>query len=167
MSQSVWCSQATPTRAPFANRPAPGPSDAIVPTTWWPGMIGDLRCGSSPSTTWPDPDSVATYAANVHADQDFAVSRLWYGNVGIAQRSGFNRTGRGQQARLHLVGRHRPQFSPACLRPVSNGRRHEQNRRKLSAISKESGRRNFGGNVGLRAPGRRSQRTTSPSLEPS
>jgi hypothetical protein len=48
---SVWCSQAMPTRAPGLNREAPSPHFSTTPTIWCPGITGDLRGASSPSTT--------------------------------------------------------------------------------------------------------------------
>ena len=38
-------------RSPGRNRPACGPFPSTTPTTWCPGMTGDLRGSSSPSTT--------------------------------------------------------------------------------------------------------------------
>src|SRR5208337_684917 len=48
---SVLCSHAIPTRVPAGNLSAPTPLAAIRPTTWCPGITGDLLGGSSPSMT--------------------------------------------------------------------------------------------------------------------
>src|SRR5437899_6488269 len=48
---SVLCSQAIPTLAPIAKRCALLLIFSTVPTTWCPGINGDLRGGNSPSIT--------------------------------------------------------------------------------------------------------------------
>src|SRR2546427_6782705 len=48
---SVLCSQAIPTLAPIAKRCALLLIFSTVPTTWCPGITGDLRGGNSPSIT--------------------------------------------------------------------------------------------------------------------
>src|SRR6202521_1992113 len=48
---SVRYSHAIPTRAPIAKRPAFSPCFSTTPTTWCPGITGDLRGASSPSIT--------------------------------------------------------------------------------------------------------------------
>src|SRR2546426_635797 len=45
-------SHARPTRAPASKRVDPAPARSILPTTWWPGTIGDRTSGRSPSTRW-------------------------------------------------------------------------------------------------------------------
>src|SRR5712691_7726545 len=41
-----------PTRSPASKRAAPDPRPSTLPTTWWPGTIGDRTSGRSPSTRW-------------------------------------------------------------------------------------------------------------------
>src|SRR2546425_7793146 len=41
-----------PTRAAASKRVAPAPARSTLPTTWWPGTIGDRTSGRSPSTRW-------------------------------------------------------------------------------------------------------------------
>src|SRR5258707_4261215 len=40
-----------PTRSPIAKRRVSSPCLSTMPTTWWPGITGDLRGGNSPSIT--------------------------------------------------------------------------------------------------------------------